>query len=158
MFRSRFQTSCRQAANLNELLVASPECLQTHYIRPWSHHFIWLRQRQTPRDGGGVGQGRPSNVQNTKLCCAFFPTGLHPYARMRYSGYLLRDRKVTSLITEGGGGGGNPTGCLRHCCQVGLVSEMSSSARWHPLSHAKFILFTILSESTTFPQLQCYIC
>jgi len=93
---------------------------------------------EPPTQGGLLVGCPPSKVLNTKICCGLFRTGFLSCDRRRYSGSLLRDVGVTSLIIirpppplagsrQGGGGGAVVTGYLRYLTR--LNSDVCSARK-----------------------------
>jgi hypothetical protein len=53
--------------------------------------------------GGGRGlRGKGEDIHNTKICCGFYQTGFPSSDKRQYSGFLLQDLGVTSLINVEG--------------------------------------------------------
>ena len=100
---------------------------------------------QTQRRGwsptGQVG-GDHKRVRDNKICCGFLRTVPRPSGRGRYSGSLLLDLGVTSIIITGG-----PQGCIlvyaandTNCICDGLLTILFSYANYDPqftFTHAR---------------------
>jgi len=121
MFRSHFHISCRQASNPNDLHIASPECLHTHCMRPQWHHFLQIKPPQTPWRVGRRRSGEaPKRIEYwTSLRVLSGWTALF----CRNAVFWIPVTRSESNVTDNFGGG-DPTGCLRHCWQAGLLSEI----------------------------------